>query len=254
MNLYLEGKKVIITGGTKGIGRACVLQFCAEGAEVSFCSRSQQSVEALEAEIRALGGKAHGKAVDLYDKDAYLLWLKQAAEEMRGVDIFVSNVTGGTALGMDAWGAWKEFFDVDLMCAVDGFETLHPYLSESKFPAVTFVSSTAAIEYFPPSPPGFMALKSALITHAKTLAHHHGKTGIRVNTVSPGPVYVNGGAWEFVENEMSELYQSTLSQIPLGRMGTPDEVGSLIAYLSSPLASFITGSNLVIDGGLRKGL
>ena len=99
-----------------------------------------------------------------------------------------------------------------------------------------------------------MALKAALITHSKTLSHHHGKEGIRVNTVCPGPIYIEGGAWEFVQNEMPDLYTNTLTQIPLGRMGDANEVASLITFLASPVASFMTGGNYVIDGGMCKGV
>ncbi len=254
MELNLKSKKVIISGGTKGIGRESVLALAKEGATISLCARNQDDIDSLIKEIDALGGKGYGKSVDLYDQEAFLAWLKESAETMSGVDVFISNVTGGTALGMDAWTAWKEFYDVDLMSAVRGFETLLPYLQESKDASAIFVSSTAAIEHFSPSPPGFMALKAALITHAKTLAHHHGKDGIRINTVCPGPIYVKGGAWEFVENEMPELYTNTLTQIPLGRMGDASEVASLITFLASPVASFMTGGNYVIDGGMCKGV
>ncbi|MFT5314143.1 MAG: 3-oxoacyl-[acyl-carrier protein] reductase [Shewanella sp.] len=254
MNLNMNGKKVIITGGTKGIGRASALQLAEEGAEITLCARNQNDIDELVQTINDKGGKASGSAVDLYNPQSFITWLTQSAETMGGVDVFISNVTGGTALGMDAWSAWKEFFDVDLMSAVKGVETLMPYLQKSNAASVIFISSTAAIEHFAPAPPGFMALKAALITHAKTLAHHHGKDGIRVNTVCPGPIYVKGGAWEFVENEMPELYTSTLTQIPMGRMGTAEEVAQLVTFLASPAASFITGSNYVIDGGLCKGI
>jgi 3-oxoacyl-[acyl-carrier protein] reductase len=254
MDLNLKGKKVIISGGTKGIGRETVLSFAKEGATISLCARNQEDIDNIVKEVDALGGKGYGTSVDLYDQDAFLAWIKNSAEEMGGVDIFISNVTGGTALGMEAWTAWKEFYDVDLMCAVKGFETALPYLQDSKDASALFVSSTAAVEHFAPSPPGFMALKAALITHAKTLAHHHGKDGIRVNTVSPGPIYVKGGAWEFVENKMPELYTSTLTQIPLGRMGDASEVGNLITFISSPLGSFMSGGNYIVDGGMCKGV
>ena len=128
MELNLKNKKVIISGGTKGIGRETVLALAKEGATISLCARNQDDIDSIVKEIDLLGGKGYGKSVDLYDQDAFIEWLKDSAEKMSGVDIFISNVTGGTALGMDAWTAWKEFYDVDLMSAVRGFEALLPYL------------------------------------------------------------------------------------------------------------------------------
>jgi NAD(P)-dependent dehydrogenase (short-subunit alcohol dehydrogenase family) len=252
MDLQLRGKKAIVTGATRGIGRAAAAQLAAEGADVAICARTQAEVDKFAEELRAEGVNAVGGAVDLYDMDAYQQWLAQAADALGGVDIFVSNVTGGTAMGADAATAWQGFFDVDLMCAVRGFETLLPQLKASDAASVIFVSSTAALEHFPPSPPGFMALKAALITQAKTLSHHHGKDGIRVNAVSPGPVFVDGGAWEFVRDNMPELYEQTLGDIPLGRMGSAEEIGRYIAFVASPCASFITGANCIIDGGMTR--
>ena len=97
-----------------------------------------------------------------------------------------------------------------------------------------------------------MALKAALITQAKTLSQRHGKDGIRVNSVSPGPVYVEGGAWEWVKDNMADLYAQTLQTLPMGRMADANEVGRYVTFVASPAASFITGANCVIDGGLTK--
>jgi len=252
MNLELTGKNAIVTGATRGIGLAIASSLATEGANLSICSRNQKDADTIAAKLSANGAAVTGYEVDLYNNEEYLAWLTSAADAMGGVDIFVSNVTAGTALGADAWGAWKEYFNVDLMAAVSGFETLLPRLQESDSASAMFISSTAALEHFAPSPPGFMALKAALITHAKTLAKHHGKDGIRVNTISPGPVYVDGGAWEYVKNEMTELYEQTLTKIPLGRMAEAEEIGKFAAFLASPAASYMTGGNYVLDGGMTS--
>ena len=252
MDLQLKGKKAIVTGATRGIGLAIAKRLASEGADVAICARNEADVQAVVNELKALGVNAFGGAVDLYDMDAYLSWLSQANKALGGVDIFISNVTGGTAMGADAGTAWQGFFDVDLMCAVRGFETLLPALKASSAASVIFISSTAALEHFAPSPPGFMALKAALITQAKTLSQHHGKDGIRVNSVSPGPVYVEGGAWEWVKDNIADLYEQTLQSLPMGRMADADEVGRYVTFVASPAASFITGANCIIDGGLTK--
>lgn len=252
MDLGLKGKKVIVTGATRGIGLATAKALVNEGCDVAICARDVEAVAATVDSLREHGTTVIGEAIDLYDMDRYLAWLNDAADQLGGVDIFVANVTGGTAMGADAATAWQGFFDVDLMCAVRGFETLLPQLKASTTASVVFVSSTAALEHFAPSPAGFMALKAALITQAKTLSHHHGADGIRVNSVSPGPVFVEGGAWEMVRDSMPELYEQTLASIPLGRMADADEVGRYISFVASPAASYISGANCVIDGGMTK--
>jgi len=252
MNLDLKGKKAIVTGATRGIGLAIASNLAAEGADVAICSRNADDANKVAETLAANGVSAYGSGVDLYDQEAYLNWLKSSVEQMGGCDIFISNTTAGTALGMEAWNAWEEFFKVDLMCAVKGFETLQPALAESDAASATFIASTAALDFFAPSPPGFMALKAALITHAKTLAKHNGPSGIRVNAISPGPVYIDGGAWEFVKNEMTEMYEQTLAQIPLGRMASAEEVGKFAAFLASPAASYMSGGNYVLDGAMTN--
>ncbi|MFK7731786.1 MAG: SDR family NAD(P)-dependent oxidoreductase [Pseudomonadales bacterium] len=252
MDLGLKGKKAIVTGATRGIGLSTAQHLAADGCDVAICSRNQEDVDKIVAELKGHGVNAYGQAVDLYDMDAYTAWLGQATEQLGGLDIFISNVTGGTAMGPDAWSAWQGFFDVDLMCAVRGFEAVQPALAESDAASAIFISSTAALEHFPPSPAGFMALKAALITQAKTLSQRHGAEGIRVNAVSPGPVYIDGGAWEYVKGNMPELYENTLTQIPLGRMASADEAGKYIVFVASPAASYINGSNCIVDGGMTK--
>jgi len=252
MDLGLKGKKAIVTGATRGIGLATAQNLAADGCDVAICSRSQEDVDRVVAELKGHGVNAYGQAVDLYDMDAYTAWLEKAGDELGGVDIFVSNVTGGTAMGPEAWGAWDGYFQVDLMGAVRGFEAVLPRLQASDAASAIFISSTAAMEHFPPSPAGFMALKAALIAQAKTLSKRHGPEGIRVNAVSPGPVYIDGGAWEYVKENMRDLYDNTMQQIPLGRMANADEAGKYIAFVASPAASYISGSNCILDGGMTS--
>jgi len=253
MDLGLKGKKAIVTGATRGIGLATAQHLAADGCDVAICSRSQEDVDRVVDELKGHGVNAYGQAVNLYEMDKYTAWLEQAADELGGIDIFISNVTGGTAMeGTEAWGAWQGFFEVDLMCAVRGFETVLPKLQASDNASAVFISSTAALEHFPPSPAGFMALKAALITQAKTLSQRHGAEGIRVNAVSPGPVYIDGGAWEFVKKNMTDLYDQTMTQIPLGRMASADEAAKYITFVASPAASYISGANCIVDGGMTK--
>lgn len=252
MDLQLKGRKCIVTGGTKGIGLAVAREFATEGADVAICARSIDDVEATVEELKGLGVNASGASVDLFEEDQYETWLRRAARELGGVDIFVANVSAGNSLGAKALKEWQAFFDVDLMGAVRGFETLLPALQESPDASVVFIGTTAALEHFPVSPAGFMALKAACITQAKTLSQIYGRKGIRVNAVSPGPVYDDDGAWAQIEEHMPETFNSTLRSIPLGRMGTPEEVARYVAFVASPAGGFINGANCIIDGGLTK--
>ena len=252
MDLGLKGRKAIVTGATKGIGLATARQLAAEGADVAICARNIENVNAVVEELKEMGVQAYGDSVDLFEEEDYTAWLKRAARDLGGVDIFVANVTGATDLGADAVSAWQEFFDVDLMGAVRGFDTLLPYLKESDDASVVFIGTTAALEFFPVSPAGFMALKAALVTQANSLAQIYARKGIRVNSVSPGTVYVEGGSWAQIEESMPDVFNSTVRKVPLGRMGTPEDIARYIAFVASPAASYITGANCIIDGGLTK--
>jgi NAD(P)-dependent dehydrogenase (short-subunit alcohol dehydrogenase family) len=95
-------------------------------------------------------------------------------------------------------------------------------------------------------------MKAALLTYSKQLSQHVGKRGVRVNSISPGPVYFDGGAWELIKGTMPKLYDWAVKQIPIGRMGAPEEVARVVAFIASPAASLITGSNIVADNGFTK--
>ena len=252
MDLGLNGRKCIVTGATKGIGLATVRQLADEGADIALCARDIDAVNDVVADLKSRGVQAFGDSVDLYDEEAYANWLRRAARDLGGVDIFVSNVTGGSALGAKAAEAWQEFFDVDLMGAVRGFDVLLPFLLESDDASVIFIGTTAALEHFPVAPAGYMALKAAVVTQANTLAHQYGRKGIRVNSVSPGTIYDEGGAWAQIEEAMPDVFNGTVRSIPMGRMGTPQEVARYIAFIASPAGSYISGANCVIDGALTK--
>ncbi|MET0546778.1 MAG: SDR family oxidoreductase, partial [Caulobacterales bacterium] len=147
---------------------------------------------------------------------------------------------------------WQQSFDVDMMGAVDGCEALEPFLKDSKAASVILMSSTAAVETFL-VPQAFNAIKAAVITYSKQLSQAWAPAGIRVNAISPGPIGYPGGNWEAIKTHMPDLYNATLPQIPLGnRLGTPEEVAKAVAFIASPAASYITGTNLVIDGGYTK--
>lgn len=248
MELGLRGKKVIINGGSRGIGKAALEIYAAEGCDIAFFSRDPQRVEQTVAELKQHGVRVFGDAFDMNDAAAYQAWLLSAAERLGGCDIFIHNASSSGAQGtMD----WDLTFRLDMMGAVTGCQTLEPFLEKSEAPSVILMSSTAAVETFI-YPQAFNAIKAAIITYAKQLSQLWAAKGIRVNTVCPGPIAYPGGNWSMIKEAMPELYDKTLADMPLGRFGAPEDVARSMVFLSSPAASYITGSNLVIDGGYTK--
>jgi 3-oxoacyl-[acyl-carrier protein] reductase len=249
VDLGLKDKNVLITGGSRGIGRAAAELFASEGANLGICSRNQEQVDEALASLSAKGVMAVGGAVDITDKEAYVKWVTDCATKLGGVDIFIHNASASG--GMDGEQNWYANFELDLMGAVRGSEAVKPYLDESDSPSVIFISSTAATETFL-VPQSYNALKAAIITYGQQLTQFWADKKIRVNIVSPGPTYFDGGNWDWIKEEMKDLYDMVHSQIPWGRLGTPEDIANAIVFLSSPAASYITGVNLVVDGGYTK--
>ncbi len=249
MDLGLAGKNAVITGSTRGIGRAIANLLADEGANLAICSRNQEEVDSAVAELSTKGVKVTGAVVDIADKAAYQGWITSAGEELGGIDIFVPNVSAGG--GNMSEEGWEAAFNVDLLGTTRGIEAATPFLEKSSAGSVVIISSTAGVETFM-GPQPYNAIKGALVIHGKQLSQALAPAGIRVNCVSPGPIFIEGGAWDFIKNNMSELYDATLADIPSGRFGSAEEVANAVAFLASPAASLITGVNLVADGGFTK--
>jgi 3-oxoacyl-[acyl-carrier protein] reductase len=251
MDLGLEGKRAIVTGGTKGIGRRCADLFADEGANVSICARNAAEVEAAVEALRVKGVKVHGGALDVADKAALEAWVADSAASLGGIDIVVANVS---ALDMgDTEEAWRHEFEIDLLHTVRTVNAAMPWLERSEAPAIVIVSSVSGREIDFTSP-AYGATKAALIHYAQGLAYKLAGKMIRVNTVSPGNTYFDGGFWQYAENNLPELFKQALALNPTGRMATAEEVARGVVFLSSPASSFTTGTNLVIDGALTRGV
>lgn len=249
MDLGLKGKKVILTGGSRGIGRATVEILAAEGADIAFCSRNADQVAETAASLSAHGGKVFGSAFDMdAGHDAYRAWLAKAAEDLGGCDIFIPMISTS---GSGQTGDWQKGLDHDIMGSVVGVEVLEPFLEKSADGSIIITASTAGLETFI-VPQGYNALKGALIVYAGQLSQALGAKGIRVNTVSPGPIKFTGGNWDVIETAVPELYKSVEAGFALGRFGGPDEVAKAVVFLASPASSYTTGTNLVVDGGFTK--
>jgi 3-oxoacyl-[acyl-carrier protein] reductase len=251
MDLGLKGLNAVVTGGTKGIGRAIAETLAAEGANVSICARNAGEVERTVATLEARGVKAHGAAVDVADGAALKAWVDASAAAFGGLDIAIANVSA-LAIGQDE-ASWQKEFEVDMMGTVRLVNAAMPYLEKSKAAAIVAISSVSGREVdFAAGPYG--TFKAALIHYLQGLAFQLAGKGIRANTVSPGNTYFPGGVWEQIEHGNPALYRQALALNPTGRMGTPQEMANGVVFLASPAASFITGTNLVIDGALTRGV
>jgi NAD(P)-dependent dehydrogenase (short-subunit alcohol dehydrogenase family) len=249
MDLGLKGKKAIVTGGTRGIGRAIATLLAAEGVDVAICARHRDAVDQTVAQLERAGVKAAGGAVDVADLPALRRWIGEAGAALGGLDIFVANVSA-LAQGMDE-AAWRRGFEIDVMSTVFGIEAALPLLERSDAGAIVAVGSTAMAEVYGPTR-SYAAVKAALLPYIKGLARNFAPKNIRANIVSPGNVFFEGGVWDGVRRNNPDTFGQMLARNPTGRMGTPEEVANAVVFLASPRASFITGTNLIIDGALTQ--
>jgi 3-oxoacyl-[acyl-carrier protein] reductase len=251
MDLGLKGLRAIVTGGTKGIGRAIAETLAAEGADVAICARNAEEVSAAVSKLQTKGVRAVGAVVDVGDGPALKAWTQSAAKSLGGIDIVVANVSA-LSISSDE-ESWKKGFDVDLMGAVRLVDAAMPFLEKSKAASIVTISSVSGREIdFAAGPYG--TFKAALIHYTQGLAFQLAAKGIRANTVSPGNTYFEGGVWNKIKDGNPALYAEALALNPTGRMGTPQEMANAVAFLASRAASFVTGTNLVVDGALTRGV
>ncbi len=249
MDLGLKGRKALVTGGTRGIGRAIAERLAREGADLAVCARNGEEVAQTVSALTSMGVQATGASVDVSDGAALQAWIDAAADDLGGLDILVVNVSA--MAGTDTDEAWRTAFETDVMGTIHTVRAAQPHLEKSDAGAIVAIGSVAALQYFG-GVRAYNTMKAALINHMSNLAHELAPKGLRVNVVSPGTIYFEGGVWHQREQETPEIFKGALGLNPMGRMGTPQEVADATVFLCSPLASFISGTNLLVDGALTQ--
>ena len=247
MDLGLEGKRVLVTGGTKSIGRAIVDAFVAEGAVVGFCARDAELVKQREKDWQSRQARVTGTALDVTDDAALKKWIDDFARD-GGVDHFVANVS---ALGTeDTADGWRTAIEVDLVSTVNSVRHVRPHLEQRGHGAtLTVIGTGSIVEIFGPTQP-YRSVKAALVPLVKSLAIDMAAKGVRANMVSPGTILEEGNSWGRQRDAGAERYKYMLSRNPTGRMGTPQEVAVCVVFLAGAPASFVTGTNFIVDGAI----
>jgi NAD(P)-dependent dehydrogenase (short-subunit alcohol dehydrogenase family) len=251
MDFGLKGRRALVTGGSKGIGREIVQMLAAEGVDVALCARGEAGVQDAVQEAKAYGVRAFGQALDVRDDNAVRMWFAASVEQLGGLDIVISNVS--TRPTQKGESMWRDALETDLLHHVRLAELSLPHLCQGQSPSLLFIASIASVmTQLPRNEEAYGPMKAALINYSGQLAARYGAKGVRVNAVSPGPVFVKGGEWDVQRVEKPALFEMASKLSALGRLGTPAEVAAAAVFLSSPLASYITGANLRIDGAAVK--
>lgn len=244
MDLGLSGKRVVVTGASKGIGRAIAKSFLDEGANVAICARGEADLKATAIDLQAIG-EIHYRCADMADSETPREFIDWAVGEMGGLDIVVSNVS---AFGQQDYASSVA---VDIVAAEALIRGALGHMGDDQGANIICIGSRAGSIGIPWMG-AYAAVKAATVSMVKSLAIEVARRGIRVNVVSPGDIQFPGGSWERAEQENPKLYQAILKENPFRRLGRPEEIADVVAFVASERASFVTGANILVDGGATR--
>ena len=248
MNLNLSGKNAVITGASKGIGKGIALALAKEGANVAICARGQEALDAAKKEIEETGVNVYSETCDVGNHELLDQFLGNSKNHLGGIDILVNNVSA-LRFG-DEDEDWEASVNVDLLAGVWATKKVVPWMTEAGGGSILFISSVSGLESG--SPPSYAAAKAAIISYSKTMAVQLAPQNIRVNNIAPGSVEFEGGLWDSMKHTNPDFYNMALQSIPSGRLGKPEEIGNVAAFIVSPRASWVTGVCLSVDGGQHR--
>jgi 3-oxoacyl-[acyl-carrier protein] reductase len=230
-----------------------VKSFLEEGAIVHFCSRTEADVIASQDRLsKTYPGKAIGTTVDVSKPTSLTAWVSDCAKQSGSIDVIVANVSAIAT--KDTPEMWQNAFSTDITSTVTLVNAALPHLIASTGNIITISSVSSRIIDFTANPSPYGAFKAALIHYTSQVAHKYAEKGVRANTISPGNIYIEDGIFGEIEREMPEFFQRQKEANPLGRMGKAEEVADVAVFVGSARAGFMTGSNVLVDGGLSQGV
>jgi 3-oxoacyl-[acyl-carrier protein] reductase len=239
MELGLRNRRILLVGGTRGLGGAIATAFSNEGARIALCARNLSHVKSTVMKLRTVGAEVYGDALDVRDVESLCAWIARSITTLGGADAFIWNVS---AQSRD----WDACLDIDIRSCVAGVEAVIPALTRSECGSIVCVASRAASLGVPSYAP-YSAVKAALLSYVTSLSRRVAPQ-VRVNAVSPGEIFSEDGFWGRMRREEPAMFAATVLRNPMGRLATPDEVAQAVVFLASSAAGFISGANLRVDG------